>query len=113
MVWRASVHKWLMPDGMTTSIDLGAHQEPIRRFLLGESEFPAEVVVVVTACTDWVSHATVFPPSAVPENPLTVFSSLVRGISFRVLVGSDPPRNSGDVLLRIPQEAHFCGEQRG
>src|ERR1700751_3332453 len=68
MVWRASVHRWRMPDGMTTSIDLGAHQEPVRRFLLGESEFPAEAVVVVTACTDWVSQATIFPPSAVPEN---------------------------------------------
>jgi len=91
MVWRASAHRWLMPDGMTTSIDLGAHQEPIRRFLLGETEFPAHVVVVVTACTDWVSQATVFPPSAVPENPHTVFSLLVRGIGFRVLVGTDLP----------------------
>ena len=91
MVWRASVHRWRMPDGMTTSIDLGAHQEPVRRFLLGESEFPTEAVVVVTACTDWVSQATIFPPSAVPENPYTVFSSLVRGIGFRVLVGSNPP----------------------
>jgi hypothetical protein len=91
MAWRASVHKWLMPDGMTTSINLGVHQEPIRRFLLGESEFPTHVVVVVTACTDWVSQSTVFPPSAVPENPLTIFSSLVRGIGFRVLVGKNLP----------------------
>jgi hypothetical protein len=91
VMWRASVHRWLMPDGMTTSIDLGTHQEPIRRFLLGESEFPTHVVVVVTAWTDWVSQSTVFPPSAVPENPLTVFSSLVRGIGFRVLVGTDLP----------------------
>jgi hypothetical protein len=91
VVWRASVHKWLMPDGKTTSIDLGAFQEPIRRFLLSETAFPAHVVVVVTACTDWVSQQTVFPPSAVPENPHTVFSSVVRGIAFRVLVGSDLP----------------------
>ncbi len=91
VMWRASVHRWLMPDGMTTSIDLGAYQEPIRRFLLGESEFPAHVVVAVTACTDWLSQAKVFPPSAVRENPHTAFSLLVRGIGFRVLVGSGLP----------------------
>jgi hypothetical protein len=91
LVWRASVHQWLMPDGRTTSIDLGVYQEPIRRFLLGETEFPSHVVIVATACTDLVSQGTVFPPSAVLENPLTVFSCLVRGIGFRVLVGSDLP----------------------
>ena len=73
VMWRASVHRWLMPDGMTTSIDLGAYQEPIRRFLLGESEFPAHVVVAVTACTDWFSQAKFFPPSPVRENPRAGF----------------------------------------
>ena len=91
LLWRASVRKWAMIDGKTTSIDLGSYEGPIRRFLIGETDFPSDVVVVATACTDWVSQGTVFPPTAVPENPHTVFSSLVRGIGFRVLVGSDLP----------------------
>jgi len=108
MVWRASAHRWQMPDGMATSIELGAHQEPIRRFLLGESEFPTHVVVVVTACTDWVSQSTVFPPSAVPENPLTVFSSLVRGIGFRVLVGNNlPPEIRETCCFASPKKLIF------
>jgi len=91
LLWRASVRKWAMIDGKTTSVDLGAYEEPIRRFLLGEKGFPSDVVVVATACTDWVSQETVFPPTAVPENPHTVFSSLVRGVGLRVLVGSNLP----------------------
>jgi hypothetical protein len=34
ILWRASVKKWKMIDGQTTSIDLATHEEPIRKFLL-------------------------------------------------------------------------------
>jgi len=74
LLWRASVHKWAMINGKTTSVDLGIYEEPIRRFLVGETSFPSDAVVVATACTDWVSQETVFPPTAVPENRHIVFS---------------------------------------
>lgn len=89
LLWRASVHKWGMIDGRTTSVSLGAYEEPIRRFLVDETGFPADVVVIVTICTDRLSQGTMFPPTAVPMNPHAVFSSLVRGIACRVLVGRD------------------------
>ncbi len=91
ILWRAAAHKWKMLDGRTTSVDLGSYEEPIRRFLLGETVLPGDVIVVATACTDWLSQGSFYTPCAVRGNPYTAYAFLARGISFTVLVGSDLP----------------------
>jgi hypothetical protein len=91
ILWRAAAHKWKMLDGRTTSVNLGSYEDPIRKFLLGETALPSDVIVVATACTDWLSQGSFYTPCAVRGSPYTAYAFLARGISFTVLVGSDLP----------------------
>lgn len=94
VLWRA-VFKWRMLDRRnTTAIDLGAYEEPIRQFLLGEAGFPSDVVVEVSLCTDEFSQGSCVPPSILPQkSPRTVhrYSLLARGIKFTIFVGRAIP----------------------
>jgi len=40
ILWKGSVNNWSTVEGQTTSIFLGSFEEPIRKYLLGESGFP-------------------------------------------------------------------------
>lgn len=91
ILWRGAAHKWKMPGGQTTSINLGSYEDRIRTFLLGETGLPGDIIVVATACTDWLSQGTFYTPCLVRGNPFTAYAFLARGISFTVLVGSDLP----------------------
>lgn len=90
--WRASVHKWRGPHGGNIWNDLGAYEEPIRRYLLGEAGFPANVVLAVTACTDNGSQGSFYTPCEVRGHEVTGFGMLARGIHFRLFVGPDIPQ---------------------
>ena len=92
LLWRAAVHQWQLPDGTITShIDLNDFEEPIRKYLLGDSPFPAHVIVMVTACTDLVSRNATFTPIAFPDDPHTTYVILTQGVQFRVGVNLPPP----------------------
>jgi hypothetical protein len=90
--WRASAHRWRGPHGGTIFNSLGAYEEPIRRYLLGETGFPADVVVVVTACTDYGSQGSFYTPCEIRGHTVTGFGMLARGIHFRMFVGPDIPQ---------------------
>jgi eukaryotic-like serine/threonine-protein kinase len=47
--WRASVHLWKEPGLNAELIDLGAYDEPLRKYLLGQTGFPANVVLLTRA----------------------------------------------------------------
>ncbi len=89
--WRASVHRWRAPHGGEVWYSLGAHEEPVRRFLLGHGGFPADLIVIVTACTDAASQGSCFTPCVVRGGAHEGFGMLVRGIHFRLFVGADLP----------------------
>jgi hypothetical protein len=97
VLWRASVHNWALHDGQTTSMSLGAYEEPIRRFLSGEAAFPVNVMVLTTVCTDAPSRESFSVPCLVPDNPFTAYALLTRGISFRVLVGDNLPQQQREL----------------
>ena len=85
ILWKGSVNKWSTVEGQTTSISLGAFEEPIRKYLLGEGGFPPDVYVLVGACEDRGSRGMVFAPSLVGGVRHRMFSILVRGIWFHVI----------------------------
>jgi hypothetical protein len=94
VLWRAAVRIWNTPfGGKTTLLELGVFEEPIRKFLLGESPFPDEIVVMVHVCTDRASHGSFYMPSRVQANPIPSFGFQTLGILFRIFVGNTIPEN--------------------
>jgi len=47
VLWRAAVHTWRMHTGEAVGTDLGAYEEAVRMFLLGEAQFPDEMALHV------------------------------------------------------------------
>lgn len=89
--WRASVHRWRLPHGGAVWNSLGTHEEPIRRYLLGEARFPVEVTIPVVACTDHGSQGSFYTPCQIRGHEVPGFGMLARGIHFRLFVGPDIP----------------------
>jgi hypothetical protein len=94
ILWRAAVHRWDLPDGsgVTSRIDLGENEEPVRKYLLG-SPFPDNVAVRLIVCTDEFSRNTVTTPTHVPGNAYDEYYLLTQGLRFDVMIGRNlPPR---------------------
>jgi hypothetical protein len=90
MFWRAAVHSWKLKGGAGTKpIDLGPYTEQLRRYLLGEEEFPQD-------CALWVSiPAKLTPLKALSLTPYGsrhssyhMYKLLVLGVGFHLLVGA-------------------------
>jgi hypothetical protein len=102
VIWRAAVHEWNMPfGGKTKLLNLGATEEPIRKYLVRTAGFPSDAVVVATACTDPLSIQSFSVPSQVIGHQGTCFAILALGIYFRVLIGSDIPPESREICCAM------------
>ncbi len=83
VIWRAAVHRWDTPfGGKTQAIHLGTAEEATRRFLLGQSGFPAAVTLMVTVCSDTASAGSFFMPCRVSGVPMKGFALLTLGVHF-------------------------------
>src|SRR5260370_907091 len=92
-----SVHAWRAHDGSTIHHSLGKYEEPVRRYLRGETGFPSELALIVTVCTDFYSQNNFYSPCEVTGSQIKSYGALTRGIHFRLFVGADLPeaiRNS-------------------
>jgi hypothetical protein len=99
ILWRASVHRWQLPDGSFASqILLDNHAEPIRRYLLTEVPFPNHVAVVLIVCSDRESRSCLFSPSLRGETPVRTYSFLALGVFFDILIGPNLPDDSRELL---------------
>jgi hypothetical protein len=93
ILWRAAVHQWTLPDGtVTVHLNLGAHEEPIRKFLIEETAFPAETAVVMTVCTDPTSREHWITPMFGREEGCMTFPFLTLGLILRVWIGFEIPK---------------------
>jgi len=91
VIWRAAVHQWdLMFGDKSTLLDLGKTEEPIRQYLHGDADFPDQVAITATVCTDRTSM-TFYPPCRATDIPHTAFGFLALGIHFLVYVGDKIP----------------------
>jgi hypothetical protein len=92
LAWRASITSWELPGGRwTTIIGLGPHQEALRSYLSGESEFPIDIAIIMTVCTDQETRRNWILPTRSPEKgcETVVFSSC--GFLLRVWFGPNLP----------------------
>lgn len=96
---------------------VGTYEEPIRRYLLGETEFPADVAIVAVLCTDSQSQGSFFTPAEIKGNRYTSYWFLARGIALRLFVGPNLPaeiRESYSIILpRNPILVSSCARVSG
>jgi hypothetical protein len=98
--WRASVHIWRERGEEPFTLDLGKfYNESFRRYLLGQAEFPADVVLLVVACTDALSQDTLCVPSLGSRNVERTYSFMAKGLNFLMIVGKQ---------LRAPAVRELC-----
>ena len=105
LAWRGSVRTWNTLKGQTTSVKLGVHEEPVRRYLAGEASLPDNVHVVGTICTDEASQLIVNAPWSVPidDDKYLQVEMFVRGLWFVILAGDAvPPEQRSLAMLRSP-----------
>lgn len=92
IVWRGAVHEWRAPEGGTLRpIHLTGYQEPIRKWLIGETAFPPDAAVIVNVCTDYESQGIAYYPTRRLGIQATAFAFLVCGIHFTVYLGPTIP----------------------
>jgi hypothetical protein len=89
--WRASVHRWERGGDEPISIDLGPYEEDLRKYLLGQAGFPANVVLHVVVCTDALSQGLFYPPSRGRKKDDTTYTFQARGLNFLMTVGKQIP----------------------
>lgn len=88
VVWRAVAVRWLMQDGtFTKEVNLGAFQESMRRYLIGETPLPSDMAAIVIVCSDAESRMHFTLPSDDVEAGCINLRFLARGVFFRVLIG--------------------------
>jgi len=91
VLWRSSLRRWTIGSGEATAVDLGPSKELLRRFLLGETPFPADGIAIVVVCTDFASQGCFFPPCAIRDGIAHGYALLVLGVYFRFFFGPDVP----------------------
>jgi hypothetical protein len=100
IVWRASVHRWLLPDGTTTSgLDLGDFAESVRRYLVGTAPLP-DSHVTVAVCTDRFSREHWVAPMLSLDHGCHSFPFITLGVVFRVWFGAKTPEHIRRVSCR-------------
>jgi hypothetical protein len=98
ILWRASVRKWDTVRGQNTSVVLDEpFKEDLRMYLLRETGFPKDVVVIATVATDFGSQESCFVPNRIRENPMIAYGLMTKGLYFRILFGSDLPDGIRDM----------------
>jgi hypothetical protein len=88
MVWRGAAHEWHSPFGdVSTRLDLGGLEEPIRKYLLGDAGFP-DVAIVIRVCDDETSREVLLLPTPGGDEYGPSLEMFALGIHFFVLLGS-------------------------
>jgi hypothetical protein len=101
VVWRAAVANWWVSSIEYEQISLGdQYQEDVRRYLLGEADFPEHVVVVVVLSQLDQPVLTFNLPRTDRFDCCRSHRLHIPGMTFMVMVGREVPRLFGEICLR-------------
>jgi hypothetical protein len=89
--WRAGAQSWHSPLGVVDKIDLGVHQEELRRYLLGEASFPTQALLYFVVCSDAFSQNRFYTASKSSHSGNTTTHAFqARGLNFLLMTGEHP-----------------------
>lgn len=113
VIWRGGAHVWrTFKNRATGGLQLGHHEERLRRYLSGTDPFPRGVAVKVSVACDYASQNVVVFPRPNPDQPdAAAFTFVARGIWFDVVVGDDLPEYMyWNCCVRSPEKLIFVGD---
>ena len=113
VIWRGGSHIWSTLEGRATGgLQLGHHEERLRRYLLGIDPYPQGVVVKISVACDHASQNFIMFPSINPDQQdATAFTFMVRGIWFDVIVGDTLPEYMyRSCCVSSPEKPIFVGD---
>jgi hypothetical protein len=85
--WRASVHRWVI-GGHPIGITLGPYEEPLRRFLVNETDYPDSMsLTVLVGSASKAAELAVNPISSRQEG-IHCHRFSLPGLTFLLFVGS-------------------------
>jgi len=95
--WRAAVHCWkISPFREFVHINLGPYEESLRRFLLGEQDFPPKMVMAIRVSSLRTLLETASPPGEHREYSIFSFQFSIPGIAFALMAGGRIPASYYD-----------------
>jgi len=89
--WRGSVYAWEKPEKPDPPLSLGPYGERFRTYLLGETGFPANTMLLLVVCTDNHSQNTFYTPSRGLKDQNTSYTFQTRGLNYFLMVGKQIP----------------------
>jgi hypothetical protein len=95
MLWRSVAYPWKAHDGTQKTTDIGPLQEECRKYLMGQIKFPGDLYVLAVICSDPLSQHSAHELAEM-EAPFTVYSFLMCGLFFALLIGKDVPQEERD-----------------
>jgi hypothetical protein len=113
VIWRGGAHIWRTFEGRATGgLQLGHHEERLRRYLLGTDPYPQGVIVKISVACDNASQNCSMFPRINPDQPdATSFTFMTRGIWFDVIVGDNLPAYMyRNCCVSSPERLIFVGD---
>jgi hypothetical protein len=90
LFWRGSIHPWKTDN--TRPVPLGPYEEPLRQYLLGQADFPTDMILTVTVRSPSdISHFT-HEPIAEWHDLLLVGKFPMPGFAFGITAGIGIPQ---------------------
>lgn len=101
--WRGAVHEWESNQGeKTPKVDLGIHEEPLRKFLLGERSFPPDVWITTIVWRFKPVLNVAYVPAPAHAGEWSRYWFYMNGLGFIIHFGSDVP---DEIKKRCSQNA--------
>jgi hypothetical protein len=104
--WRAAVHTWRV-DGRGYGISLGPYEEPLRRFLRGETAFPDKFVLAVRVSSRPELLKTAHAPNTGNGRGFHFHRFVIPGLVFVLLSGGRIPTEHYTASTAPAQERYI------
>ena len=105
LLWKGAVHSWHTFGTQVTKVRPLPDMESVRRYLLGEIEIPANILVFVLVCRDPLSQVSNSAPYLLGgfENE-NRYEMHIKGV--KIQIAFDPPASEIDALCFVHSKLH-------
>jgi len=111
-MWRGSVHEWNQYHQRPKRLRLGPYQAQLRQYLLGNSDFPPNMSLVVTVISTISTERNakiLFPWFTEKHDGYHKYAFVIPGVTFQLFVGKNFSRATRECcLVQSPDNQCSC-----